>query len=252
MERDEHLTGPHDRRHPGHDPLDGPPGRHHPDDIAILLAEKRHRAGGARFRQGLLLEGQLHTVEDAAVDQRLDFADLLRRQRPVMREIESQPVRRDERALLMDVLAQYLTKGRVQKVGRGVIPFRIATPVARDDGSRLPKVYFPGDFAERGDAAVDPAHFVDVDAPTFALNLAAIGDLATGLDVEWCFAQHYGDASIGKVSFGNDFSIYVEGIVADEHRRLAVLRPITFAEHVLGDADLFRAAVLLRLGALRL
>ena len=141
------------------------------------------------------------------------------------------------------------------------------------DRSRLPELHFAGDFAERGDASVDFADFFDVDAPAFALDLAAVGDLAAGLDIEWRFTKDYGDAAVGEVVFGDDFGGDVEGIVAGEdlcsqgrtaHRRRGVSTQAQFSgglrvcqwkparQNVLIESHLFGFAFFLRLRPLRL
>ena len=126
-----------------------------------------------------------------------------------------------------------------------MVSLGIATPVARNGCSRPPQLHLAGDFSKRGDASVDFSNFVDVDAPAFALDLATVGDLPTRFDVERCLAQHYGDASVGKISLGDYLGADVERIVADECRCLITLAPPTFAEDVLSDADLLGTAIFL-------
>src|SRR6266581_2973126 len=147
----------------------------------------------------------------------------------------------------MDVLAEYLAQRSMEQVRRGVIALGIAPPIARNDRARLAQLHFSRGLAERGDAAINLAHLVDVDAPSFALDLATVGDLATRLDIKRRLAQHYGDASVGKISLGDDVGADLERIVADERGRLVTLRPFAFAEHVLRDADFLGAAIFLRL-----
>ena len=48
-----------------------------------------------------------------------------------MREVETQPVGRDERARLVHALAEHLAQRRVQQVRRRVIALRVAPPLAR-------------------------------------------------------------------------------------------------------------------------
>ena len=51
-----------------------------------------------------------------------------RRDRLRMREVEAQPVGRDERALLRDVIAQHLAQRLVQKMRRGMVLADRAAP----------------------------------------------------------------------------------------------------------------------------
>src|SRR5438045_7498581 len=143
----------------------------------------------------------------------------------------------------MNVLSQDLTQRRMEQMRCGVIALGVASPVAGHNRSRPAKLHFAGDLAKRRDAAIDPTHFVDVDAPAFALDLATVGDLPTRFDVERCLAQHYGDASVGKISLGDYLGADVERIVADECRCLITLAPPTFAEDVLSAADLLGTAL---------
>src|SRR5205814_1493021 len=96
-----------------------------------------------------------------------------------------------------------------------------------------------GAFPKRGDTTVDFTNFVDVDTPAIALDLAAIGDLAARLDIKRSLAQHYGDAPVRQISFRNDLGADVEKIVADEGSRLIALRPVSLAEYILANAELF-------------
>src|SRR5947208_14628436 len=109
----------------------------------------------------------------------------------------------------------------------------------------MSKHHFAGDIDKCRDTAIDPTHFFDVDAPAFALDLATVGDLPTRFDVERCLAQHYGDASVGKISLGDYLGADVELIVADECGCLITLAPPTFAEAVLTDAHLLVTAIFL-------
>ena len=51
----------------------------------------------------------------------LDLLDLLGRHRLGMREVEPQPVGRDQRALLRDVVAEHLAQRLVQQMGRRMV-----------------------------------------------------------------------------------------------------------------------------------
>ncbi len=95
--------------------------------VAVLLAEQRH---GTRLH-GVVVAHQLrvgrHVAADLAVDDALDLGKLLRSHGLVVREVEAQPVRRDERAFLLHVLAEHLPERGVHQVRSGVIePDRLA------------------------------------------------------------------------------------------------------------------------------
>src|SRR5207249_4914959 len=71
------------------------------DDVAVLLLEDRHRATLARLglREDLGLDGRVG--EDLPVHHVLDLLDLLRGERPAGGVVEAEPIRADERALLL-------------------------------------------------------------------------------------------------------------------------------------------------------
>jgi hypothetical protein len=133
-----------------------------------------------------------------------------------MGEIESQTIGRDERARLVDVLAQHLPQSRVKKVRRSVIALGISATIAWDDRSRVSELDLARDLADRGDAAFYSADFVDVDAPSFAQNLPTVGDLPARLDVERCLAKDYGGASVWEITLGDHVGFDVERVVAGE------------------------------------
>ena len=79
--------------------------RHHPDLVAILFAEERHRARRDRLLR--VADRSIHGafLQDLVVDELLDGRALLRRQRGEVHEVEAQAVGRDQRAGLLDVRA---------------------------------------------------------------------------------------------------------------------------------------------------
>ena len=96
-------------------------------DVAVLVAEEGDRAQllGLGLRR---LEGPHRRVgQRLGVGQALDLLDLLGRDRLVVGEVEAQPVGRDERPGLLDVVAEHLAQRVVQQVGGGVVaPGRVA------------------------------------------------------------------------------------------------------------------------------
>jgi hypothetical protein len=106
------------------------------DDLAVLLAEQRHRALSNRLlaRQVLNLHGIVR--EDGLVHRAGHDRDLLLRQHPVMREVEAQPVGRDERTRLPDVVAEEIAQLGVKQVGGGVVAHDVPAPLVVHRGSR--------------------------------------------------------------------------------------------------------------------
>jgi hypothetical protein len=117
--------------------------RHDADAIAVLLAEERHRPGGDRFLgrrtsvcTGVLREICSLTIRSIVESPRADGREV--------REVEAQPIGRDQRAGLLDVRAEHLPQRRVQQVRRGVIaPGRIATVVLHLRGDDLLRLERP-------------------------------------------------------------------------------------------------------------
>ena len=89
--------------------------------IAVLVAEKRERAGRDRFVVGQHANVGVVVQAHLLVDERLDLGELLGAHGLVVREIEAQAIRRDERALLLNVRAEHLAQRRMQQMRGGVI-----------------------------------------------------------------------------------------------------------------------------------
>ena len=154
--------------------------------------------------------------------------ELLRRHRAVVREVEAQPVGRDERARLVHVLAEHLAQRGVQQVRGRVVALGVAArarcgtrAVTRPERERRPSA-----VPIAADAAVDLAHVVHVDAPPVAHDLAVVGDLPARLGVERRLAQHAprrGRPSSRRSA--DDLGLDLDRVVADERRLLARVRP---------------------------
>jgi len=65
---------------------------HHPDDLAVLLAEQRHRAERARLVERRRERAHGMVLEDPGVGLILDVAQLLGAQRLAVAEVEAQLV----------------------------------------------------------------------------------------------------------------------------------------------------------------
>jgi hypothetical protein len=113
------------------------------------------------------------------------------------------------------------------------------------------------ELAQRGRAALDLAHLVDVDAPALPDDLAAVADLAAALGVERRLAEEHGHAAAVEPAQRGDLRLDRHRLVADEvaARVGAVgagraLPRRRVAERVGGDAEVARLALVLRLLAL--
>ena len=96
----------------------------HRDDadlVAVFLAEQRAGAGLDRLVDRHQLRHHRLVLEEHRVGDVLDALDLVVADRLRVAEVEAQAVRRDERALLRDVVAEHLAQGLVQEMGRGVV-----------------------------------------------------------------------------------------------------------------------------------
>ena len=107
------------------------------NDLAVLLAEKGNGPGTFRLFPRRLESVHRLVPEHLVVYEVLHTGDLLLGHRPEVAEVEAQPVRGDERALLADVVTEHLAQGPVQKVGAGVVsPYRLP-PLPVDGGKSL-------------------------------------------------------------------------------------------------------------------
>ena len=74
-------------------------------------------------------------LQHLLVDDLLDLEQLLARDGAEVHEVEPQPIRRDERARLLDVRAQHLPQRRVEQVRGGVVAPRRVAHGRRDLGA---------------------------------------------------------------------------------------------------------------------
>ncbi len=94
---------------------------HHTYFVAVFLAEQGARAPTHRILDGHQPGGNRRIAQYHLVGDVFDRFDLGRRHRLGMRKIEAQPVGRDQRAFLRDVVAEHLAQRLVQQVGGGMI-----------------------------------------------------------------------------------------------------------------------------------
>ena len=133
-----------------------PAGLEHAHDVAVLVAEERDRTELGGVVLGGLVVAHRVVGEDLVVGEVFDLADLLGRDRLEVAEVEPQAVGRDQRTLLLHVVAEHLAQRPVQDVGAGVVaPDRVA-PIDIDRG----RAFWPGRISPVGHA-----HDVTVQAP---------------------------------------------------------------------------------------
>ena len=102
-------------------------GAAHRDDadfVAIFFAKQRAGAGGDRLFLRHQARVDRRVVLHDFVAEPLDLGQIFLGHRLGMREVETQPIRRDERALLLHMVAEHLPQRLVQDVRRGVIGAR--------------------------------------------------------------------------------------------------------------------------------
>ena len=95
--------------------------RDHADLVAVFLAEQRARAGFAGVIHRHQPRGDLVILQHHIVGDVLDAGEFFRRDRLRMHEVEAQPVRRDQRTALRDVIAEHLAQRLVQQMRRRVM-----------------------------------------------------------------------------------------------------------------------------------
>ena len=95
--------------------------RHHAHLVAVFLAEQRARAGRDGVVDRHQPRGDGRILQHDVVGDVLDLFQFLRRDRLGMREVETQPVGRDQRALLRDVIAEHLAQRLVQQMRGGMV-----------------------------------------------------------------------------------------------------------------------------------
>ena len=160
----------------------------HAHDVAVLLAEQRHRAERLGLVERRRQRAHGMVGEDPLVDLLLDVAQLLRGQRLAVREVEAQLVGPDVGAGLAHVRADARAQRGVQQVRRGVVAGGRA-PVrgidARDHALALVQLALRG--LEHQRLVVAEPHDVDdarAAVAVLALDHAGVGDLAATGGVE--------------------------------------------------------------------
>ena len=152
----------------------------------VFLAEQADGAFGNRDVIGKLARLRGRVLAYLLVHQGFDLAQLFGRDRRVVREVETQPIGRHERALLLDMLAKDLPQRRVQQMRRRVIGL---------DGLAARGIHLRGKLvadldetaADLAQMRVDGAALLRVrhrELRAHVAELTRIADLAAGLRVE--------------------------------------------------------------------
>ena len=95
--------------------------RNHADNVAVLLAEKRHGTGGLGLVDSHHTGHNGLSSEDLVVHEALDLRKLLGRQCLEVREVKAQVLGSNERSCLVHMVAKHVLKGSVEQVRRGVV-----------------------------------------------------------------------------------------------------------------------------------
>ena len=160
----------------------------HADDahlVAVFLAEEGARSGFARVVEAHQPRRHLGVLQHDAIGDVLDRGQFVGRDRLRMGEVEAQPLGRDERALLRDMVAEHEPQRLVQDVGCGMVGAR-----------RGPRGVIDGELDRHADArgAFDDRDVVNDEVAEFFARVAhdgaeaRPGDLADVADLAAQFA----------------------------------------------------------------
>src|SRR5688572_6548936 len=161
--------------------------RQHAHLVAVLLAEERHRTRLDRRIVGHVADVAGSVPADFRVHHPLDRLELLRGDRLRVREIEAQPVRRDQRPFLDYVRAEDLAQRRVQEVGGGMVEHRrLARRAVHGRGHRLALAKAAGfDLADVQVGIAELAGVADLESRRGpARERPDVADLPAGFGVE--------------------------------------------------------------------
>ncbi len=126
-----------------------------------------------------------------------------------MREVEAQPVGRDQRALLRHVIAEHLAQSFMQEMGGGmVLPDRRAPRVIDFEQQRVAELHralFHLDHVHEQIAGL-LLRIGDGKTHAFAPHLAGIADLAAALAVERRLV-HHDRAAVAGLKRGNFLAV---------------------------------------------
>ena len=166
---------------------------HHPDGVAVLLAEQGDGAPLLGLLDGHLLGDHVIAGQDRLVDHGADLSQLLGGQGGEVGEVETEPVGLHQGTGLMDMVAQDLAQGGVQQMGGGVGPH---------DGLAAAGVHLSLDGVPQLEhaagqlagvhilAALVLLHIRDLEDRAARAQRAVVGGLTAHLGVEGGLVQH--------------------------------------------------------------
>src|SRR5690606_24136676 len=151
----------------------------HAHPVAVLVAEERERAGRDRLVVRHLADLGVDVAADLVVDELLDRRELLRLDRLVVREVEAQPIGRDERPLLLHVLAEHAAERGMKQVRRRVVETNRLAPLAVDlrmePGPDLERA--AGNLADVAVCGAELLRVIDAELARVARERAGVADL---------------------------------------------------------------------------
>src|SRR5262245_12885133 len=162
--------------------------------VAVLLLEDRDRAGRHRVGVRHLAQARGGVLLDPPVHQILDRGDLPAREGSVVGEVEAQPVRRHQRALLDRLRAEHAPERRVQEVRPRVVAHRRRSRRGVDDelrGVPDPDLARGDPSAVHDEVARRALRVGDLDAAVGDADLAAVAHLPARLGVEGRLVDHH-------------------------------------------------------------
>ncbi len=166
----------------------------HAHAFAVFFAEQRHRAEIQRFLHAHVVHFNRVVGAHLRIDLALDHRQFGGAHRLEVREVEAQPVRRDQRALLLHVGAQHLAQRGMQQVRGGMVEdggaAAIAVDLRRQRGADLQAA-----AAQLADMAMELAgellRLLDLEQHAVCAQLAQVADLAAGFGVERGAVEQY-------------------------------------------------------------
>ena len=186
----------------------------HPDDVAVLLGEERHRTRRDRLLVLHLTGRDGEVLPDVRVHLFLDARQRRVVDRAVVREVEPQPIGRDHRPLLAYVGPEDLAQGGVHQVRRRVVALDVVTPPLVHlglHGGRLERVLEVSHDRAR---AIHLFHLGNVELPPFPLHPPRVTDLSARLDVERILCEHDFDPVV-RLPKLEDLGLRLRCLVAD-------------------------------------
>src|SRR5438552_3890412 len=149
----------------------------HTDDVAVFLGEERHRACRDRLLVLHLPRCDREVFPDVRVHLFLDARQRRVVDRPVVREVEPQPIGSDHRPLLAYVRTEDLSQRGMHQVRRRVVALDVLAPPLvhlRQDGGRFERVL---EVPDDGARAIHLFHLGNVELPPFPLHSSRVTDL---------------------------------------------------------------------------